>query len=204
MNSAPIIMVQHFPATGDFLVHRQGAEVDYYSGEETIEDSNVNKFIGECLANNYYHETTVHLATGKVSGGKTLPVRQIIYSKGFSVSPTDKKSQRAVDINWVLWAPDRHELTVNRGLLGLAKTFRIHDLGEATEEVRSFMGGCLDGQHVALSNHYSEPDRAKGSVKMHRISEYFFSTGKIIYGFQRETVASITPAEIQGLGLAGQ
>lgn len=201
MNKAPIIMVQHFPGTGEFLVHRQGATVDFYSSEETIEDSTVNAFIGKCLANNYFHENTVHLATGKVSGGKTLPVRQIIYSEAFSVASTDKKSHRAVDINWVLWSPNNHELTVNRGLLGLAKTFRIRDLSEATEEVREFMQGCADGQHVALSNHYSESNRTGSGVKMNNISEYFFSTGKVIYGFQRETVKPITAAELQGLGL---
>lgn len=200
-----IIMVQHFPATDDYIVHYQGNSVEFYSGEDSIDNDRVNRFITSCLEEHLYHEGTVHLATGKVSGAKTLPVKQVIYCKAFACSEAPEGSQnKATNINWVLWVPTSYELTVNRGILGMAKTVRLRDLADAPQEVRDFMEGCTDGQHVALSHHYSEPDRSGGVVRMKNISEYFFSTGKVIYGFQHDRVQPVTKAEMDGLGLEFQ
>lgn len=196
-----VVMVQYFPGTEDYIVHREGARVETYNGQANIDDDNVNRFIRECLSERLYHECTVHLATGKVQGAKTLPVKQVIYCKSFDASRSTKASSTATHINWVLWSPDNYELTVNRGLLGMAKTARIRELSDAPKEILDFMMACTDGQHVALGHHYSEPDRSSGVVKMKNISEYFFSTGKIIYGFQHDRVGPITEAEMVGMGL---
>lgn len=193
-----ILMVQFFPATGDYIVHREGQTVESYSGEGSIQDSSVSQFIRECLTEKLFHENTVHLSTGKVSGGKTLPVKQIIYCKAFDAQTDSKSGATGSNINWVLWVPTSCELTVNRGILGLAKVSRIRDLSDATDDVRAFMQACTDEHHVALSHHYNETGTGG---RMKSVSEYFFSTGKIIYGFQNENVSSITEAELKGLGL---
>ncbi len=196
-----VIMVQHFPATDDYIVHMEGDKVDVYHGMSSIQDSKVNQFVRECLENKLYHEGTVHLATGKVAGAKTLPVKQVIYCKSFDATRNIKSASSASHINWVLWSPSNYELTVNRGLLGMSKAVRIRELSDAPAEIREFMTGCTDGQHVALCHHFSDHDRSGGTGKMLTVSEYFFSMGKIIYGFQHEHVYPITYAELVGLGL---
>lgn len=197
-----IVMVQHFPATDDYIVHREGSQVEFYNGQHNIHDERINRFIRDCLSGHFYHEGTVNLATGKVSGPKTLPVKQVLYCMTFSATEQGRPAApTATNINWVLWVPGNHELTVNRGVLSMAKTARINSLQDAPQEIRDFMESCTDGEHVALSHHYSEPERSGGQVKMKNVSEYFFSTGKIIYGFQHDRVGPVTAAEMEGLGL---
>lgn len=196
-----IVMVQHFPATGNYLVHYQGGDTEFYQSLQDIGDGAVNDFIQTCLEDGLYHENTLHLATGKVTGQKTIPVKQIVYCRGFFTQSTKPAKRGRGDINWVLWVPTSNELTVNRGIIGMGRTMRISSLHDAPEDVRDFMSICTNGANVALSHHYSEPDRSSGSVKMRNVSEYFFSTGKIIYGFQHDRVGPVTEKEIEKMGL---
>lgn len=196
-----VIMIQHFPATGNYIVHREGTKVEVYSSDDEIYDEKINRFLRECLESKLYHEGTVHVATGRVSGPREVPVKQIIYCKSFEPDGGRGRATVTTNINWILWSPSKYELTVNRGMLGVTKVARVRDLADAPDEIREFMIGCTDGAHVALSQHITVPDNTSGSTKMVSTSEYFFSTGKVIYGFQQSSASEITPAEMEGLGL---
>ena len=200
--SDSVIMVQYFPDTGDYIVHREGATVEVYSSDEEIQDARVHRFLRECLADRLFHENTVYLSVNKGSGSKANPTRQILYCKSFDAEEKGGQNTVAVsNINWALWEPNKSELTVNRGTLGVAKKVHLSSLSDAPKEVLEFMEACTDGDHIALAQHYSEPVRKDGELEMVEISEYFFSQSKIIYGFQHERVYPITIEEMESLGL---
>lgn len=200
--SDSVIMIQFFPDSGEYIVHREGATVEVYSGDEEIQDARIHRFLRECLADRLYHENTVYLSVNKASGSKSNPTRQILYCKSFDAdAKTGQNTVATSNINWVLWEPNKNELTVNRGTLGVAKKACLPDISMAPAEVKEFMEACTDGEHIALAQHYTDPVRKDGELEMVDVSEYFFSTGKVIYGFQHERVYPITADEMASLGL---
>lgn len=197
-----IIMIQYFPDSGEYIVHREGAIVETYESDEEITDVKINRFLRECLSNKNYHECTVHVTANKASGSKGSPGRQVVYCKSFDAEAANKSSVATSNINWVLWEPNKFQLTVNRGTLAVSKKAQIKAITDAPQEIRDFMEACTDGEHYALVHHYSDPVRGENDeLKMVSVSEYFFSVSKVIYGFQHERVAPITKEEMEGLGL---
>lgn len=196
-----VVLVQFFPATGNYIVHYQGAGSELFISEDNIHNGAVSQFIKECLEGEFYHESTIHMHTEVLNGKKTVPLRQIIYCKDFcsATSPVVKPQVKA-DINWVLWIPVNRELTINRGVLGISKVIMMDSLEGAPADVVEFMSNSTAGG-VALSHHHCEPDWSDGVVSMKNISEYFFSTGKIIYGFQNSNVSPFTAAEADNIGI---
>ena len=195
-----IVLVQHFPGTDDYVVHRDGATVEFYHTQGNIKDERVIRFIKECIAEKMYHEHTVRLASGLVSGAKTLPVKQVIYCRDFEAEAPEGSKRSVNDINWVLWSPTTFELTISRGRLGVARTSQLQWLADASSDVLEFMHNCV-GSGVALARHYSKPFSNGKMTRMQQVSEYFFSAGKVIFGFQRDDVVEITPEELSGIGL---
>ena len=196
-----VVMIQYFPDSGEYIVHREGAVVEIYGSDDEIQDSRINRFLRECLAGKNYHECTIHPTANRASGTKVNPARQIIYCKSFDSEVQKAGNVATSNINWVLWEPNKFELTVNRGTLAVSKKAQVKSLADAPADIREFMEACTDGEHIALSHHYSEPVREDGDLKMVNISEYFFSTSKVIYGFQHERVAAITADEMASIGL---
>lgn len=196
-----IVMVQHFPATDNYIVHFQGSETAFFSGEDSINSAAVNNFISECLEEGMYHETTVNMATGKVAGQKTVPLKQTIYCKGFLSEAVRPSKSGKGDINWVMWAPASNELTVNRGILSMSRIMRIASLNDAPEDVTEFMSACTSSSCIALRHNEVTSQRGKGGVSLKTVTEYFFSTGRVIYGFQNADVEDLTEKDASILGL---
>lgn len=199
--AANIMAVQHYPATGDYIVHRVDRGVETYMSADDIKDKDVHDYLSDCVDNNLYHVCTIHLHTGKVDGPKTLPVKQITYCKFFETNEEGKQAKKTTAISWVLWEPHKYELTVNRGWILGSNTLRIRDLNDAPEDVIEFMRMCASGDNIALCRHYSKPDKTGKVARMVNVSEYFFSVGKLIYGFSGGKVADISAEEIKGMGL---
>lgn len=199
-----VILVQYFPATGNYIVHYQGGESEHFIAENDIHSVGVNAFINECLKCGYYHENTVHMHTSQVSGKNTVPLRQIIYCKAFTAPALQNTAVNTpeVSINWALWSPGKRRLTVNSGVLSMSKDFLIPSLQDAPDGVREFMSACTGGSGIALSDHRVEPDYSGAEVAMLSVDEYFFSTGKVIYGFQHNRVQNVTREEAEEIGIA--
>ena len=197
-----IVMVQYFPATGNYIVHYQGAESEHFVSDADIHNHDISAFIAECLRDHNYHESTIHMHTSQIAGKNTVPLRQIIYCRSFISKDQETKGQGGSDINWVLWVPASKKLTVNSGALSASKDFMIETLEDAPPGVVSFMEACTEGHLVALSDHHCEPDYSGPEVTMNNVDEYFFSTGKIIYGFQHNRVGPFTKEDAAAIGIS--
>ena len=198
----PIIMVQHFPATGNYIVHFQGAECEHFVSDADFQNVEIQEFIADCQRNHNYHESTIHMHTSQIAGKDTVPLRQIIYCRNFVSKEHEVTQKQGGGINWVLWVPSSRKLTVNSGALNASKDFIIDELDEAPGGVIEFMEACIANGMVALSDHHCEPDYSGPEVKMNDVDEYFFSTGKIIYGFQHNRVTTLTKEDANAIGIS--
>lgn len=196
-----VAMVQFFPATNNYIVHFEGAGCEHFLSDAGICSNHINEFITDCLRNKCYHESTIHMPNSQVDGKKTIPMRQVIYCRSFSAEDVPNPVSGEMEFNWVLWVPTSHKLTINSGSLGASKDFIVASLKDAPDGVVDFMSACTDGRHVALSDHHCEPDYSGEEVCMKTIDEYFFSTGKVIYGFQHNQVRPITKEDTEAIGI---
>lgn len=196
-----VVMVQYFPATNNYIVHFEGAGCEHYVCDEDIHNSNISEFITDCLRSHCYHESTIHMHTNQLNGKTTVPLRQVIYCRSFASEESVQPARKDTDINWVLWSPANKKLTINSGVLGVSKDFIVGELKDAPEGIVDFMSACTDGQHVALYDYHCEPDYSGPAVTMKTIDEYFFSMGKIIYGFQHNQVRLVTKEDAERIGI---
>lgn len=198
-SNGAIVFVQFFPATGNYIIHRTGNTVQAYSSMNDIKDSKVKSFIQECFDTHHYHTNIINIATGFVSGPKTLPIKQIVYSKQFIAHDQIKSSKSSLRINWIVYSPKIFELTVNTGRLNVStKTYRVSHIREVPEEFTDFILNCVDKGTPCLVKHTIQKTN---NGKLRRVSSYFFSGSKPIAAFSGKDCSPVTEEELEGLGL---
>ncbi len=206
-----IVMIQHFPSTGNYLVYKGARVPEYYAGMQDIEDDVVLRYIRECRANGSFYESTVKLPTGKVTSNAYVKVKQVIYCKALdakpkksktpSVSSADTNESLQTNIHWVTWSPVLYNLAVNSGRIPFTRHYRIQNLSEAPEDVMEFVRNCLDDGHFVLSRTYTRPVTECGLTRITYVTEYFFSMGKIIRDFQGSNVTCVSREDFSFGGL---
>lgn len=226
-----IVMVQHFPGTGEYIVYREGAEAELYRGGAAITDQDFYLYAQECVAEGCVCESSFNVATGKVEGNRYVACKQIVYCKVLAegasaralatgakgvaagalntvahvvggASANKRDAQVSQsNINWVKWNPATYELQVCSGKLPLPRTHRIKELDEAPEEVLDFMVMCFKRKYIALSRSYRRPIYTGSQQKIMLVTEYYFSVSKPHKDFQNRDATPMTKESMEAMGL---
>lgn len=204
---AGILMVQHFPGTGEYVVYREGGAVEHYHGGSNIRDSDFYQYAQECAAAGFSRSTSFKVPVGGPGVSRTIDCKQVIYCKTFVTKALPdslemKSPGGSRKIAWVRWAPALYELTVGTGGFQLPKTNKVTSLSEAPVDVIDFIRTCLQEGRIALSRNYSRPVQSGRATRLVSVTEYYFSISKVTKDFQGPNVALVTDEDMPAIGLA--
>lgn len=221
MNIIPkqILLVQHLPATGDYVVFREGGVAETHRSGAYDGSEDFHRYVRECTTSGALKEVTLGVPTGLVSGPKTINCKQIIYCKQFDTQHTtavqktvevatqaktalNKLFAKTNEIVYVRWNPHTYELQVQTGKVPIPSTHRIRSLEEAPPDAFSYMLDCVRDGATCLKRSYNRPISTGGIAKMTLVTEYFFSNSMTHKDFKGNDVDVLSSEDKAALGLA--